>query len=69
MDIKKLARLGATLRMTELRQEMQELEAEFPEVFGGSDEQSSKPHWTQTPEGRLRMARIQRRAWKNRRRS
>lgn len=28
---------------------------------------STKPHWTQTPEGKAKMASVQRKAWKTKR--
>lgn len=28
---------------------------------------TKKPHWTQTPEGKVRMAEVQRKAWKTKR--
>jgi hypothetical protein len=54
-----------------LKERIAELEGELESILGTSATAtpSRKLHWTQTPEGRARLARSVRRSWRTRRRS
>ena len=69
-ELRILAALGASERRKALTAELEILNREFPsdgEAPAATSKPAAKPYWTQTPEGKAKMARIQRKAWKTRR--
>jgi hypothetical protein len=61
-ELRILAALGARERRKALTAELEILNREFPEdgaVVIKAEKPAAKIHWTQTPEGRKKMARIQ----------
>lgn len=58
-ELKRLAVLGIDAEIARLQIRRKELLAE----------PVAKPHWTQTPEGKRKMAAIQKKAWSSRRKS
>jgi hypothetical protein len=60
-------------RAADLKEKIEALQAELASILGGtapeapSQPPSKKLHWTQTPEGKARMARLMKRAWVKRR--
>lgn len=61
-ELRKHARRGIELEIARLQELLKTIDGD------GAPEPVAKRHWTQTPEGQLRMKEIQKKAWAARRR-